>query len=90
MVDFALFYVDIAKYCLKISSLEGNLKIFMQSMISQTQSLGGPPLEHEVPGHPPGGDVGQMSVMMQRLGQDAILFCKVQSRYNESMVLVAR
>ncbi|XP_066102342.1 B-cell CLL/lymphoma 9-like protein isoform X3 [Saccopteryx bilineata] len=61
----------------------------LQSMISQTQSLGGPPLEHEVPGHPPGGDMGQqMNMMMQRLGQDSltpeqVAWRKLQEEYYE-------
>lgn len=61
----------------------------LQSMISQTQSLGGPPLEHEVPGHPQGGDMGQhMNMMMQRLGQDSltpeqVAWRKLQEEYYE-------
>ncbi|XP_035120686.2 B-cell CLL/lymphoma 9-like protein isoform X7 [Callithrix jacchus] len=61
----------------------------LQSMISQTQSLGGPPLEHEVPGHPPGGDMGQqMNMMIQRLGQDSltpeqVAWRKLQEEYYE-------
>ncbi|KAM9221135.1 B-cell CLL/lymphoma 9-like protein isoform 4-T6 [Dugong dugon] len=61
----------------------------LQSMISQTQNLGGPPLEHEVPGHSPGGDMGQqMNMMMQRLGQDSltpeqVAWRKLQEEYYE-------
>lgn len=71
---------------------QGGLKKYeepLQSMISQTQSLGGPPLEHEVPGHPPGGDLGpQMNVVMQRLGQDSltpeqVAWRKLQEEYYE-------
>ncbi|XP_045432172.1 B-cell CLL/lymphoma 9-like protein isoform X4 [Pipistrellus kuhlii] len=70
----------------------GGLKKYeepLQSMISQTQSLGGPPLEHEVPGQPPGGDMGQqMNMMMQRLGQDSltpeqVAWRKLQEEYYE-------
>ncbi|XP_031815959.1 B-cell CLL/lymphoma 9-like protein [Sarcophilus harrisii] len=70
----------------------GGLKKYeepLQSMISQTQSLGGPGLEHEVPGHHPGGDMGQqMNIMMQRLGQDSltpeqVAWRKLQEEYYE-------
>ncbi|KAM3923378.1 B-cell CLL/lymphoma 9-like protein [Leptodactylus fuscus] len=45
----------------------------LQSMITQTQSLGGPGLDQEMGGPPPGPDMGhQMSLMMQRLGQDSL------------------
>ncbi|NXN93178.1 BCL9L protein, partial [Rhinopomastus cyanomelas] len=60
----------------------------LQSMISQTQSLGGPSLEHEVPQHP-GADVGQqMNMMMQRLSQDSltpeqVAWRKLQEEYYE-------
>uniref|UniRef100_A0A5F8H353 BCL9 like n=1 Tax=Monodelphis domestica TaxID=13616 RepID=A0A5F8H353_MONDO len=70
----------------------GGLKKYeepLQSMISQTQSLGGPGLEHEVPGHHPGGDMGQqMNIMMQRLSQDSltpeqVAWRKLQEEYYE-------
>ncbi|KFP49653.1 B-cell CLL/lymphoma 9-like, partial [Cathartes aura] len=60
----------------------------LQSMISQTQSLGGPGLEHEVPHHP-GADMGQqMNMMMQRLNQDSltpeqVAWRKLQEEYYE-------
>ncbi|NXY83626.1 BCL9L protein, partial [Alcedo cyanopectus] len=60
----------------------------LQSMISQTQSLGGPSLEHEVPHHP-GADMGQqMNMMMQRLNQDSltpeqVAWRKLQEEYYE-------
>ncbi|NXO27318.1 BCL9L protein, partial [Cisticola juncidis] len=60
----------------------------LQSMISQTQSLGGPGLEHEVPHHP-GTDMGQqMNMMMQRLNQDSltpeqVAWRKLQEEYYE-------
>ncbi|XP_066495577.1 B-cell CLL/lymphoma 9-like protein isoform X2 [Tiliqua scincoides] len=60
----------------------------LQSMISQTQSLGGPGLEPEGPG-PPGMDMGQqMNLMMQRLGQDSltpeqVAWRKLQEEYYE-------
>lgn len=60
----------------------------LQSMISQTQSLGGPSLEHEVPHHP-GTDMGQqMNMMMQRLNQDSltpeqVAWRKLQEEYYE-------
>ncbi|XP_059575460.1 B-cell CLL/lymphoma 9-like protein isoform X1 [Alligator mississippiensis] len=60
----------------------------LQSMISQTQSLGGPSLEHEVPHHP-GSDMGQqMNMMMQRLNQDnltpeQVAWRKLQEEYYE-------
>ncbi|XP_053125674.1 B-cell CLL/lymphoma 9-like protein [Hemicordylus capensis] len=60
----------------------------LQSMISQTQSLGGPGLEQEGP-VPPGLDVGQqMNLMMQRLGQDSltpeqVAWRKLQEEYYE-------
>uniref|UniRef100_A0ACB8EY29 Uncharacterized protein n=2 Tax=Sphaerodactylus townsendi TaxID=933632 RepID=A0ACB8EY29_9SAUR len=60
----------------------------LQSMISQTQSLGGPGLEQEGP-VPPGVDMGQqMSMMMQRLGQDSltpeqVAWRKLQEEYYE-------
>ncbi|XP_077163190.1 B-cell CLL/lymphoma 9-like protein isoform X2 [Paroedura picta] len=60
----------------------------LQSMISQTQSLGGPNLEPEGAG-PPGVDMGQqMSMMMQRLGQDSltpeqVAWRKLQEEYYE-------
>lgn len=45
----------------------------LQSMITQTQSLGGPEMEQEMGGPPSGPDMGhQMSLMMQRLGQDSL------------------
>ncbi|XP_075696237.1 B-cell CLL/lymphoma 9-like protein isoform X2 [Rhinoderma darwinii] len=45
----------------------------LQSMITQTQSLGGPGMEQEMGGSPSGPDMGhQMSLMMQRLGQDSL------------------
>ncbi|XP_069803322.1 B-cell CLL/lymphoma 9-like protein isoform X1 [Dendropsophus ebraccatus] len=45
----------------------------LQSMITQTQSLGGPGIEQEMGGPPSGPDMGhQMSLMMQRLGQDSL------------------
>ncbi|KAM4702520.1 B-cell CLL/lymphoma 9-like protein [Rhinophrynus dorsalis] len=45
----------------------------LQSMITQTQSLGGPGMEQDMVGPPPGPDMGhQMSLMMQRLGQDSL------------------
>ncbi|CAN2387884.1 beta-catenin binding [Pristimantis euphronides] len=45
----------------------------LQSMITQTQSLGGPGMEQEMAGPPSGPDMGhQMSLMMQRLGQDSL------------------
>ncbi|KAG8569477.1 hypothetical protein GDO81_014428 [Engystomops pustulosus] len=45
----------------------------LQSMITQTQSLGGPVMEQEMVGPPSGPDMGhQMSLMMQRLGQDSL------------------
>ncbi|XP_044145153.1 B-cell CLL/lymphoma 9-like protein [Bufo gargarizans] len=45
----------------------------LQSMITQTQSLGGPGMEQEMGGPPTGPDMGhQMSLMMQRLGQDSL------------------
>ncbi|XP_069080894.1 B-cell CLL/lymphoma 9-like protein isoform X1 [Pleurodeles waltl] len=60
----------------------------LQSMISQTQSLGGPGMEHEVPHHP-GSEMGQqMSMMMQRLNQDSltpeqVAWRKLQEEYYE-------
>lgn len=60
----------------------------LQSMISQTQSLGGPGLEQEG-GVPPGVDMGQqMNMMMQRLGQDSltpeqVAWRKLQEEYYE-------
>lgn len=60
----------------------------LQSMISQTQSLGGPGLEHEVPHHP-STDMGQqMNMMMQRLNQDSltpeqVAWRKLQEEYYE-------
>ncbi|XP_054853665.1 B-cell CLL/lymphoma 9-like protein isoform X2 [Eublepharis macularius] len=60
----------------------------LQSMISQTQSLGGPGLEQEGP-VPPGVDLGQqMNLMMQRLGQDSltpeqVAWRKLQEEYYE-------
>ncbi|KAM4650643.1 B-cell CLL/lymphoma 9-like protein isoform 2-T2 [Discoglossus pictus] len=45
----------------------------LQSMITQTQSLGGSGLEQEIGGPQPGTEMGQqMSLMMQRLGQDSL------------------
>ncbi|XP_066462163.1 B-cell CLL/lymphoma 9-like protein isoform X2 [Eleutherodactylus coqui] len=45
----------------------------LQSMITQTQSLGGAGMEQEMGGPPSGPDMGhQMSLMMQRLGQDSL------------------
>ncbi|XP_053307724.1 B-cell CLL/lymphoma 9-like protein isoform X3 [Spea bombifrons] len=45
----------------------------LQSMITQTQSLGAPVIEQDVGGTQPGPDMGhQMSLMMQRLGQDSL------------------
>nr|XP_056716429.1 B-cell CLL/lymphoma 9-like protein [Euleptes europaea] len=61
----------------------------LQSMISQTQSLGAPGLEQEGPPVPPGVDMGQqMSMMMQRLGQDSltpeqVAWRKLQEEYYE-------
>ncbi|XP_044279603.1 B-cell CLL/lymphoma 9-like protein [Varanus komodoensis] len=62
----------------------------LQSMISQTQSLGGPGLEPEGPGPGPAGvDLGQqMNLMMQRLGQDSLTpeqaaWRKLQEEYYE-------
>ncbi|XP_015283541.1 PREDICTED: B-cell CLL/lymphoma 9-like protein [Gekko japonicus] len=60
----------------------------LQSMISQTQSLGGPGLEQEG-AVPPGVDMGQqMNMMMQRLGQDSltpeqVAWRKLQEEYYE-------
>ncbi|XP_063167359.1 B-cell CLL/lymphoma 9-like protein isoform X2 [Candoia aspera] len=60
----------------------------LQSMISQTQSLGGPGLEQEGP-VPPGVDLGQpMNVVLQRLGQDGLTpeqaaWRKLQEEYYE-------
>uniref|UniRef100_K7G0Z1 BCL9 like n=1 Tax=Pelodiscus sinensis TaxID=13735 RepID=K7G0Z1_PELSI len=60
----------------------------LQSMISQTQNLGGPNLEHEV-SHHPGSDMGQqMNIMMQRLNQDSltpeqVAWRKLQEEYYE-------
>ncbi|KAM6432303.1 B-cell CLL/lymphoma 9-like protein isoform 3-T3 [Liasis olivaceus] len=60
----------------------------LQSMISQTQSLGGPGLEQEGP-VPPGVDLGQpMNVVLQRLGQDSltpeqVAWRKLQEEYYE-------
>nr|XP_034995159.1 B-cell CLL/lymphoma 9-like protein isoform X3 [Zootoca vivipara] len=60
----------------------------LQSMISQTQSLGGPSLEQEGP-VPSGVDMGQqMNMMMQRLGQDSltpeqVAWRKLQEEYYE-------
>uniref|UniRef100_A0A8C5RM17 BCL9 like n=1 Tax=Laticauda laticaudata TaxID=8630 RepID=A0A8C5RM17_LATLA len=60
----------------------------LQSMISQTQSLGGPGLEQEGP-LPPGVDLGQpMNVVLQRLGQDSltpeqVAWRKLQEEYYE-------
>ncbi|XP_069470505.1 B-cell CLL/lymphoma 9-like protein isoform X2 [Ambystoma mexicanum] len=60
----------------------------LQSMISQTQSLGGPGMEHEMPHHP-GSDMGQqMNMMMQRLNQDSltpeqVAWRKLQEEYYE-------
>ncbi|XP_061449279.1 B-cell CLL/lymphoma 9-like protein isoform X2 [Rhineura floridana] len=60
----------------------------LQSMISQTQSLGGPGLDQEGP-VPPGVDMGQqMNMMMQRLGQDSltpeqVAWRKLQEEYYE-------
>uniref|UniRef100_A0A8D0GI23 BCL9 like n=1 Tax=Sphenodon punctatus TaxID=8508 RepID=A0A8D0GI23_SPHPU len=60
----------------------------LQSMISQTQSLGGPSLEPEGPPHP-GAEMGQqMNLMMQRLGQDSltpeqVAWRKLQEEYYE-------
>ncbi|XP_062995035.1 B-cell CLL/lymphoma 9-like protein [Elgaria multicarinata webbii] len=60
----------------------------LQSMISQTQSLGGAGLEPEGP-VPPGVDMGQqMNMMMQRLGQDSltpeqVAWRKLQEEYYE-------
>ncbi|XP_042328265.1 LOW QUALITY PROTEIN: B-cell CLL/lymphoma 9-like protein [Sceloporus undulatus] len=60
----------------------------LQSMISQTQSLGGGGLEPEGP-VPPGMDMGQqMNIMMQRLGQDSltpeqVAWRKLQEEYYE-------
>ncbi|XP_075046591.1 B-cell CLL/lymphoma 9-like protein isoform X5 [Mixophyes fleayi] len=45
----------------------------LQSMITQTQSLGGPGMEQDMGGPQSGPDMGhQMSLMMQRLGQDSL------------------
>ncbi|XP_073512771.1 B-cell CLL/lymphoma 9-like protein isoform X2 [Phyllobates terribilis] len=45
----------------------------LQSMIAQTQNLGGPVMDQEMGGPPSGPDMGhQMSLMMQRLGQDSL------------------
>ncbi|KAM8927414.1 B-cell CLL/lymphoma 9-like protein isoform 2-T2 [Pelodytes ibericus] len=45
----------------------------LQSMITQTQSLGCPGMEQDMAGPQPGPDMGhQMSLMMQRLGQDSL------------------
>ncbi|XP_060642968.2 B-cell CLL/lymphoma 9-like protein isoform X1 [Anolis sagrei] len=61
----------------------------LQSMISQTQSLGGPGLEPEGPPVPSGVDMGQqMNMMMQRLGQDSltpeqVAWRKLQEEYYE-------
>ncbi|KAM4016191.1 B-cell CLL/lymphoma 9-like protein isoform 2-T2 [Anomaloglossus baeobatrachus] len=45
----------------------------LQSMIAQTQNLGGPVMDQELGGPPSGPDMGhQMSLMMQRLGQDSL------------------
>ncbi|XP_063799563.1 B-cell CLL/lymphoma 9-like protein isoform X4 [Pseudophryne corroboree] len=45
----------------------------LQSMITQTQSLGGPAMEQDMGGPQCGPDMGhQMSLMMQRLGQDSL------------------
>ncbi|CAH2319612.1 B-cell CLL lymphoma 9 isoform X2 [Pelobates cultripes] len=45
----------------------------LQSMITQTQSLGAPGMEQDMGGPQPGPDMGhQMSLMMQRLGQDSL------------------
>ncbi|XP_070808705.1 B-cell CLL/lymphoma 9-like protein isoform X3 [Pituophis catenifer annectens] len=60
----------------------------LQSMISQTQSLGGPGLEQEGP-LPPGVDLGQpMNMVLQRLGQDSltpeqVAWRKLQEEYYE-------
>ncbi|XP_074833039.1 B-cell CLL/lymphoma 9-like protein isoform X4 [Carettochelys insculpta] len=60
----------------------------LQSMISQTQNLGGPNLEHDV-SHHPGSDMGQqMNIMMQRLNQDSltpeqVAWRKLQEEYYE-------
>lgn len=60
----------------------------LQSMISQTQSLGGPGLEQEG-AVPPGVDMGQqMNMMLQRLGQDSltpeqVAWRKLQEEYYE-------
>ncbi|XP_039185689.1 LOW QUALITY PROTEIN: B-cell CLL/lymphoma 9-like protein [Crotalus tigris] len=60
----------------------------LQSMISQTQSLGGPGLEQEGP-LPPGVDLGQpMNVVLQRLSQDSltpeqVAWRKLQEEYYE-------
>ncbi|XP_070621813.1 B-cell CLL/lymphoma 9-like protein isoform X2 [Erythrolamprus reginae] len=60
----------------------------LQSMISQTQSLGGPGLEQEGP-LPAGVDLGQpMNMVLQRLGQDSltpeqVAWRKLQEEYYE-------
>ncbi|XP_018081325.1 B-cell CLL/lymphoma 9-like protein isoform X2 [Xenopus laevis] len=45
----------------------------LQSMITQTQSLGGPGMEQDLAGNQNGPDMGhQMSLMMQRMGHDSL------------------
>uniref|UniRef100_A0A8C5Q2B9 BCL9 like n=1 Tax=Leptobrachium leishanense TaxID=445787 RepID=A0A8C5Q2B9_9ANUR len=45
----------------------------LQSMITQTQNLGGPGMEPDMAGPPPGPDMGhQMNLMIHRLGQDSL------------------
>ncbi|XP_029428691.1 B-cell CLL/lymphoma 9-like protein isoform X2 [Rhinatrema bivittatum] len=60
----------------------------LQSMITQTQSLGGPSMEHEVPHHPTSDMGQQMNIMMQRLNQDSltpeqVAWRKLQEEYYE-------
>ncbi|OCT56784.1 B-cell CLL/lymphoma 9-like protein [Xenopus laevis] len=45
----------------------------LQSMITQTQSLGGPGMEQDLAGNQTGPNMGhQMSLMMQRMGHDSL------------------
>ncbi|KAE8592416.1 hypothetical protein XENTR_v10018750 [Xenopus tropicalis] len=45
----------------------------LQSMITQTQSLGGPVMEQDLAGNQTGPDMGhQMSLLMQRMGHDSL------------------
>nr|XP_033773893.1 B-cell CLL/lymphoma 9-like protein isoform X2 [Geotrypetes seraphini] len=60
----------------------------LQSMITQTQSLGGSSMEHEVPHHPTSDMGQQMNIMMQRLNQDSltpeqVAWRKLQEEYYE-------